>query len=852
MDQIELCLTLIPALPLAAAVLVALLGPKLLKEHSHWVVIVALAASFLCSLGLVQGVYTSQRATAAAIADKREAAQPSPANPEKPANPENTKQHNDWLRDLNRSGYERVVTLWTWVNVPQAYDYVQPQPPITNSQIALADSGLRDFNIQVALRADALTAMMLAMVTFVSTLVAIFAAGYMHGDRGYWRFFAYIGLFVFSMTMLVSVSNFVLLFVFWEAVGVCSYLLIGFWYEKPEAAAAGKKAFLVNRIGDFGFMLALFLIWTNYGSLNFHDSLSDGSPDAAAVQVAFDKELATFDPDYNEEAPTLVRGVLGRSRILAEEYYTGGVATAICLLLLLGACGKSAQFPLHVWLPDAMEGPTPVSALIHAATMVTAGVYMVARCTPLFMAAPDAQLGVAVVGAFTALLAGLIALTQFDLKRVLAYSTVSQLGYMFLALGVGTFAGITSGMFHLFTHAFFKALLFLGAGSVMHAMHHVIDMRRFGGLRRVLPYTHGTFLVGCLALAGVFPLAGFWSKDSIVASVHDKAHALQHAAADHAAHHAGESHQPVVALSAQEKANALRYGQIYQWLYYVALFTAFLTAFYTFRAYFMTFHGDEVLPPETHGHAHESPPSMVGPLLALAAAAIVIPFALITTDFAGNVLVTFIGHTPSLHAGAISATFEPAKFHLDVAAITTVIALGGILLAMFLYMGERSEAGATQRFFDLQGARRFTDVQWVARLKQVPWVARVDRGLRSLGLGFLVSIVGFLLGIIALILALPLTIGTLISPYRLSYGKFYFDELYQWGIVKPLEQGAALLAWIDRNLVDGLVNLFGAVPRWLGAGFRNLQMGLVQFYALAMLLGLVVLLLASGVLWAAR
>jgi NADH-quinone oxidoreductase subunit L len=815
MNQIDLCLMLIPALPLAAAILVALLGPKLLKEHSHWVVIVALGGSFLCSLGLVNGVYREQMTPTTSLA---------PSN-------------------LSRAGFERVITLWTWANIPNAYDYTQPESPVAGTPLSLPDDGERDFNIQVALRADALTAMMLAMVTFVSTLVTIFAAGYMHGDRGYWRFFAYIALFVFSMTMLVSVSNFVLLFVFWEAVGVCSYLLIGFWYEKPEAAAAGKKAFLVNRVGDFGFALALFLIWTNYGTLNFHDSVRDGKVDAESVQIAFENEFAPAVTDYQP----LVRGVLGRSRILANEYYTGPVAAAICLLLLLGACGKSAQFPLHVWLADAMEGPTPVSALIHAATMVTAGVYMVARCTPLFMAAPDAQVVVAVVGAFTALMAGLIALTQFDLKRVLAYSTISQLGYMFLALGVGTYAGITSGMFHLFTHAFFKALLFLGAGSVMHAMHHVIDMRQFSGLRRVLPTTHATFLVGCLALAGIVPLAGFWSKDAIVAAVHDKAHAMQHGA---------EHHAPATEASAEHDATTdattQRYVQIYQCLYYSALFTAFLTAFYTFRAFFLTFYGEEVLPKEVHGHAEESPPAMLGPLIVLAVCAAVIGAAFMYDNLQSNRLVDFIGHTPSLHAGAVAQTIEPGKFHLDVAAISTVIAVAGILLAMFLYMGERSEAKAAQRVFDLQGAQRFTDVQWVAQLKQVPWIAQLDRGLRRVGLGFIVSIVGLLLGLIALVIALPLTIGTLLSPYRLSYGKFYFDELYEWGVVKPLEIGAAVLAWLDRNLVDGLVNLFGAVPRWLGAGFRNLQMELVQFYALAMLLGLVGLLLASGVIWAAH
>jgi NADH-quinone oxidoreductase subunit L len=819
-QQIDWCLTLIPAFPLAAALLVAMLGPKLLREHSHWPVIVAIALSFLCSLGLLIGVHEEQSIPPT-----------------------------DSPSDLDRAGFERVITLWTWADLPDVINYEQPRPSSTDSPLALSDSGSRDFNIQIALRADALTAVMLSMVTFVATLVAIFAAGYMHGERGYWRFFAYVSLFVFSMTMLVSVSNFVLLFVFWEAVGVCSYLLIGFWYEKPEAAAAGKKAFLVNRVGDFGFALGLFLIWVTYGSLNFHDSLSSGETSAEAVQTAFDKELQTFDPDFDPNAPTLQRGVLGRSRILARDYTTGGIATAICLLLMVGACGKSAQFPLHVWLPDAMEGPTPVSALIHAATMVTAGVYMVTRCTPLFMASPDAQLVVALIGAFTALLAGLIALTQYDLKRVLAYSTISQLGYMFLGLGAGTYAGITAGMFHLFTHAFFKALLFLGSGSVMHAMHHVIDMRKFSGLRRVLPYTHLTFLIGSLALAGVFPLAGFWSKDAIVASVHDKAHTLEHSAEHGEAHH-GDEHLEGAAIAHLDDATANRYGQIYHTLYYVALFTAFLTAFYTFRAFFLTFYGDEVLPPETHGHAHESPPSMIGPLLVLAAAAIAIPLLFITTDFAGNRIVDFLGHTPSLATGLVAGRFEPAKFHIDVAGISTVIAIAGVLLAMFLYMGERGEASAAQRVFNFEGARQLTDVQWVARLKNVPSIARLDGGLRSVGLGFVVSLVGFLLGLIALVLSLPITIFTLISPYRLSQGKFFFDELYLWAIVKPLELAARLLAWLDRYLVDGIVDLFGAVPRWLGSALRNLQMGLVQFYALAMLLGLIVLLVASGVLWA--
>ncbi|MEX0819965.1 MAG: NADH-quinone oxidoreductase subunit L, partial [Pirellulaceae bacterium] len=489
-DSLGRLLILIPALPLAAAIIVAIAGPKLLKQWSHVPVIVALVASFVCSLGLLSEV--SRQSTA--------------AKPEHAA--------------LDNAGFERVVTLWTWANVAEAYD--QDRPAYGSSASSIPENGLRDFRIDVTLRADALTAIMLSMVTFVSSLVAIFGAGYMHGDRGYWRFFAYIGLFVFSMTMLVAASNFILLFVFWEAVGVCSYLLIGFWYEKPDAVSAGKKAFLVNRVGDVGFALALFLIWTNYGTLNFHDTRADGETNQVLVAHAMESQLAGDAP--GDDDSLVVRGVLGRWRIAANDYATGNVALAICLLLLLGACGKSAQFPLHVWLPDAMEGPTPVSALIHAATMVTAGVYMVTRCTPLFMASPEAQLTVACVGAFTALLAGLIAMTQYDLKRVLAYSTVSQLGYMFLALGTGTLAGISAGMFHLFTHAFFKALLFLGAGSVMHAMGNVIDMRRFGGLRKRMPTTHATFLVGCLALAGFPLLSGFFSKDSIVAAVHQRVH----------------------------------------------------------------------------------------------------------------------------------------------------------------------------------------------------------------------------------------------------------------------------------------------------------------------------------------
>ena len=566
------------------------------------------------------------------------------------------------------AGYEQVYTLWQWVRVPgSCMSPVRPGP----RSPAAADRGQssRDFDVAVALRADTLTAAMLLMVTLVSSLVAIYSIGYMRGDPGYWRFFAYVSLFVFSMTMLVSVSNFVLLYVFWEAVGVCSYLLIGFWYQKPAAAAAGKKAFLVNRVGDFGFALAVFLIWTVYGTLNFHDT-------AGAA------------------------GVLGQQRLLGQQpLLGGGIGLAICLLLLLGACGKSAQFPLHVWLPDAMEGPTPVSALIHAATMVTAGVYMVARCTPLLMVSPESQLAVSAVGGLTAILAAIIALTQFDLKRVLAYSTISQLGLMFVGLGAGTLAGITAGMFHLLTHAFFKALLFFGAGSVMHAMGGEIDMRQFGGLRRKLPITHWTFAVGCLALAGVVPLAGFWSKDAILGSLHDKIHLLETrpSASRHAGDTAPDSATVAVAtmdrpghvptadapLASPQHVQAGTYldaGQMlwgYRLVQFAALLTTLLTALYAARAFFLTFYGPQKIPESAGGHAHESPPVMWVPLAILATFAMLIGWVLHQT----HGLTGMLRRTPMLAYEAVSNTPHPGAIHMNVALLSTLLALSGAGLA---------------------------------------------------------------------------------------------------------------------------------------------------------------------------
>jgi NADH-quinone oxidoreductase subunit L len=447
----------------------------------------------------------------------------------------------------------------------------------------------------------------------------------------------------------------------------------------------------------------------------------------------------------------------------------GGVGLAICLLLLVGAGGKSAQFPLHVWLPDAMEGPTPVSALIHAATMVTAGVYMIARCVPLFDASPPAQVVVAVIGAFTALLAALIALTQYDLKRVLAYSTISQLGYMFLAMGMANAAGVKAGMFHLLTHAFFKALLFLGAGSVMHAMGGVIDMRRFGGLRRIMPTTYATFFVGALALAGMWPLSGFWSKDAIIAAVWDKAGATR-----------GDL------------------STLYYALAISALVTALLTAFYTFRAFFMTFHGETVIPAEAGHHAHESPRVMTMPLEALAVLAFVIGGALSIFDSFDH----FLAYTPSI------AFFERPPLNLDgaeaahgaghawIGVVSFFIALLGLCAAAFLYLGEPSEIRVLSRELQLRGNPRLAGI----------------------------------------------------SPYQLSAHKFFFDEIYHYLFVRPLQLLADASYWLDRNVIDALVNFVGRMPAALGSVMRSLQMGLVQFYALAMIIG--VLILAAVRLWA--
>jgi NADH-quinone oxidoreductase subunit L len=423
-------------------------------------------------------------------------------------------------------GHHSTIRLYTWLT-----------------------SGMLD--VHIGLSIDRLTAVMLLLVTIVSALVHVYTIGYMQGEPGYARFFSYIALFTFSMLMLVLADNFLQLFVFWEAVGLCSYLLIGHWYERQSAVAAATKAFVVNRVGDFGFMLGLLLVFTTFDSLDYATAFANVGPATAKVMNILDPVGGSF------EVSTI---------------------TVICLLLFMGAVGKSAQFPLHVWLPDAMEGPTPISALIHAATMVTAGVFMVARLAPLYNASPAAMSVVAVVGAITMVLGATIALTQTDIKRVVAYSTMSQLGYMMMACGLGAYA---AGIYHLMTHGAFKALLFLGCGSVIIALHHEQDMRRMGGLTDRLPITYWTFVIGSLALAG-FPLtAGFFSKDDILVS-------------------------------------AWAAGPLGQVLSMFGVLTALLTAFYSFRLVFVTFWGPSRVDQQHAAHVHEPSPTMTVPLVILA------------------------------------------------------------------------------------------------------------------------------------------------------------------------------------------------------------------------------------------
>jgi len=716
-----------------------------------------------------------------------------------------------------------LVAFWELLGLPaeaRAYDvnvaqWIPRIPLETHGGVGL-------FEVTWGFRLDPLAAMMLLVVTGIGTLIHVYSTAYMADEPrgGVARFFCYLNLFCFFMLMLVLGNNFLVMFVGWEGVGLCSYLLIGYWYEKKSASDAGKKAFITNRIGDWGFILGIFLIYYTFGTLDF-------------------------------------RAVQNAAAALPIETMQFGALSAICLLLFVGAIGKSAQIPLYVWLPDAMEGPTPVSALIHAATMVTAGVYMVGRNAVLFSHAPMVMEIVAIVGVLTALMAASIGLVQYDIKRVLAYSTVSQLGYMFTAMGVGAFS---AGAFHLMTHAFFKALLFLGSGSVIHAMGGEQDMRRMGSLKKHMPVTFATMMIGTLAIAGIFPFSGFFSKDEILfrAFLANKA------------------------------------------VWVLAVITACMTAFYMFRLMSMTFfgayrgpawetagHGAVALaaahgaphpadphahgqadrkqhevshgPAETDGHAiahpahddhghgpwhgpHESPAPMTYPLMALAVGAIVAGFVGIPAALGGsNTIEQFL--EPSFTAEQVPAHAQPGVRPSDVTA------------------GAELERGRTS-------------AGEVKALEHAP--GAVEQSGEHVSRGFEIGLMVFSLaiGIIGIALAYKFYVTSpeiserlaerFAGAHRTLSNKYYVDELYDatvisgtmasgrglWTFDRKVVDGAVngtswvtvISSWFsgltDRTVVDGVVNLVGWIVQESSLRFRRFQTGLVQNYALLMLFGI--------------
>jgi NADH-quinone oxidoreductase subunit L len=556
--------------------------------------------------------------------------------------------------------------------------------------------GVAEFRVNVAALIDPLSSVMLLVVTVVSFLIFVYSNGYMAHDHGVHRFFTWMSLFVFAMLILVMADNYLLMFVGWEGVGLCSYLLIGFWFERPEPYVAAKKAFVMNRIGDWGYTIGMITIFLVFGSMQF-------------VEVFEHVDIAT-------EANL----------------------TLICLALFVGATGKSAQLPLHSWLPDAMEGPTPVSALIHAATMVTAGVYLVARSMPLFEAAGPALAVVGAVGAVTAIFAATIALVQFDIKRVMAYSTVSQLGYMFLALGVGA---PVAAIFHLATHAFFKALLFLGSGSVIHGLGGEQDMRKMGGLRRKMPVTYWTMLLAGGALAALPPLAGFWSKDEIVAA-------------------------------------AFLGG--YPVLWAIGILTAVLTAFYVTRAMWLTFHGE---PRDHHlyDHAHESPTVMTLPLTMLAVGTVVLGIAVGFPPEAGFIhqflAPVFEGEESAAHA-------PEAATVIGLAAVSVAAGVLGILVGYVMYVRGRPDPAAVAR-----AAGPF---------------------------------------------------------YRLLVNKYFVDELYDRRMVDAIRAAFGAMWAFDIHVIDGVANRLGWLAALGGGGLRRAQTGIVGNYALTIVAGLLLIIVAYG------
>jgi NADH-quinone oxidoreductase subunit L len=565
-----------------------------------------------------------------------------------------------------------------------------------------------NFRAGFDLQMDQLTVVMVLVVTGVGWLIHIYATGYMAHEGGYYRFFSYLNLFMFFMLILVLAANYVLLFVGWEGVGLSSYLLIGFYFLKKSASDAGKKAFIVNRIGDFGFMLGMFLLFRAFHTLDF----------TAVFQAA-------SNPAWGHEG-----------------WGQFGTFTVACLLLFMGACGKSAQLPLYVWLPDAMEGPTPVSALIHAATMVTAGVYVVARSHVLFAHSETALVVVAIVGCATAFFAATIGLVQTDIKKVLAYSTVSQLGYMFLACGVGAFS---AGIFHLMTHAFFKALLFLAAGSVIHAMGGEQDMQKMGGLSSKIKYTYATMLIATLAIAGIPPLAGFFSKDAILFG-----------------------------------AYTIPGGHP---LYALGLLTALLTSFYMFRLIFLTFKGKPRYD-EHKVHVHESPWSMLGPLVVLAVLSVVGGWLAAPAfgggpDYFANFLAPVFGGREAIDAAGEAAAHQ---LELILAGVAFGTALLGLLIAWWLYLNKPEKADGLAK--------------------------------------------------------------SLKPAYTFLLNKYYVDELYAKVVVRPLMWISTNVLWkvADVAVIDGAVNGIAHETNALGDGVRHTQSGNTRSYAVWVVVGAIVII----------
>ena len=567
------------------------------------------------------------------------------------------------------------------------------------------------FSAAWALQVDSLTSAMLVLVTFVSALVHIYSIGYMDEDKSVPRFMSYLSLFTFFMLILVTANNFLQLFVGWEGVGLASYLLIGFWFKKPSANAAAMKAFIVNRVGDFGLIIAIALIYLTFGSVNFTEVF-------AAVPAHLNDKFT----------------------ILGTEFST---ITAIAILLFIGAMGKSAQIGLHTWLADAMEGPTPVSALIHAATMVTAGIFLVARCSPIFEYSPLALSVVTIVGATTAIFAATIAITQNDIKKIIAYSTCSQLGYMFFACGVSAYS---AGIFHLLTHGFFKALLFLGAGSVIHAMHHEQDIRKMGGLWKKIPFTLVMMWIGSLALAGFPPFAGFYSKDAI--------------------------------LEAAFMSNA-QFGHL---AFYLGITAAFLTAFYSWRLLFLVFNGKTRADHHTFDHAHESPLTMLLPLLLLAIGAT-------ASGFIGQNFLHMISFENNFFANAIFVQPENKileEIHQTPELIKSLPLILGVVAIALAYL-----------FYIIK--------------PQIP-------------------------------ASLAKSTGVL---YRISFNKWYFDEIYDKIFVQSIKKlGTKLWQFWDNKVIDGFgPNGFAAICRTLAGRVSQIQTGYVYHYVLAMSLGVAGVLL---------